>query len=295
MMFETPRIGEPYFLRNLVIYPIIGTGNGNYLSIEEARDRGVLFLNDTGVVNEAELDFEGGGRLFVLDGEEIIGALQNRVFNTSMVASKPVSARVPVTCVEQNRWSGNREFHHSGVVAYPSLRSILASSVTQSLKLNKSFKSDQSAIWKSVRSTLKSFRVKSVTSSMHDAYSTLRDDIDRFVEDAEFSEDTKGFIVVAGKKILGMDIFVGPGLFKKMSKKLLRGYALEALESMMYGPGDFKEAEIQNFIDYVFSRDYMVADGVIEGQELRFADKKAVAHALKLNNEVIHFAAFPVY
>ncbi len=294
-MIRDLKIDEPYFLRNLVIYPILGGNGGSYLTLEEAKERGLLSISDTGVVNEAEFDFGGGGSVFVLDGEEIVGALQNRVFNTSMVASKPVSVRVPVTCVEQNRWSGNREFFHSGVVAYPSLRSLLASSVTKSLKVNRSFKANQSAVWKSVRSTLNSLRVNSVTSSMHDAYSTLRDEIDRFVEDSEFSEDTRGFIVLAGKKILGMDIFVGPGLFKKMKKKLLRGYALEALGAMMSGQGEPDETEMQKFIDYVFSKDYMETDGVIEGKELRFADKKAVAHALKLDDEVIHFAAFPVY
>jgi len=295
MMFEPLKIGEPYFLRNLIVYPLLGGDDGDYLTIEEARQRGLLKISDTGVVNEAELDFGGGGSLFVLDGEEIVGALQNRVFNTSMIASKPIEVKVPVTCVEQNRWSGDREFLYWGIVAYPSLRSILASSVTRSLKLTKSFKADQSAVWKSVRNTLKSFRVNSVTSSMHDVYSTLRDEIERFVEDSEFSEDTRGFIVVAGEKILGMDIFVGPGLFKKMKEKLLKGYALEALGSMMYARGELSEDKVKEFMNYVFSKDYMVTDGVIEGKELRFADKKAVPHALKLNDEVIHFAAFPVY
>ena len=287
------KFDEPYFLRNLVIHPIVGGNGGNFLTVEEARERGLLTINDTGQVNEVDIDFGGGGGLFVLDGEEIVGALQNRVFNTSMVATNPVRKRVPVTCVEQNRWSGDRIFSHSDVVAYPSLRSILASSVTQSVKKSRSFKADQQAVWKSVKSTLKSFQVRSMTSSMHDVFSTLKDEIERFIEDVEFPENTRGFIAVAGNKILGMDVFAGPGLFKKLQEKLLRGYALEAL-TMMDRRGQVEMDKIKDFTNYLFSRDYIKTPGVIEGEEWRYADRKVAAHMLKKDEEVIHFAGFPL-
>ncbi len=287
------KFDEPYFLRNLVIHPIVGGNGGNYITVDEARESGRLTINDTGVVEEVDIDFGGGGNLFILDGEEILGALQNRVFNTSMIATRAVRKRVPVTCVEQHRWEGDRVFSHSDVVAYPSLRSILASSVTNSIKLSRSFKADQRAIWKSVKETLKSFKVNSVTSSMHDAFSTLRNEIDRFVEEAEFPENTRGFIAVAGNKILGMDVFAGPELFKKLRKKLLRGYALEAL-TMMSRRTVSGSDDIKDFVNYVFSRDYLKTEGVIEGEELRYTDDKIAAHALRKGGEVIHFASFPL-
>ncbi len=287
------KFDEPYFLRNLVIHPIVGGNGGNYVTVDEAREAGSLTINDTGRVEEVDIDFHGGGNLFILDGEEILGALQNRVFNTSMIATQAVRKSVPVTCVEQHRWEGDRIFSHSDVVAYPSLRSILASSVTKSLKVSKSFKSDQRAVWRSVKETLKSFRVNSVTSSMHDAFTTLKDEIERFVEEAEFPENTKGFIAVAGNKILGMDVFAGPELFKKLKKKLLRGYALEAL-TMMSRRTDVGMEDINDFIRYVFSRDYLKTKGVLEGEELRYTDDRVAAHALKKGGEVIHFASFPL-
>ena len=132
-----------------------------------------------------------------------------------------------------------------------------------------------------------------MTSSMHDVFSTLKDEIDRFIEDVEFPEDTRGFIAVAGNKILGMDVFVGPGLFNKFHKKLLRGYALEAL-TMMDRRGQVGMEEIKEFTDYLFSRDYIKAPGVIEGEEWRYADRKVAAHILRKDGEVIHFAGFPI-
>ncbi len=287
------KFDEPYFLRNLVIHPIVGGNGGSFLTVDEARQAGMLSINDTGMVEEVDIDFGGGGNLFILDGEEILGALQNRVFNTSMIATEPVQRRVPVTCVEQHRWEGDRIFSHSDVVAYPSLRSILASSVTRSLKVSRSFRADQKAVWKSVKNTLKTFKVSSVTGSMHDAFSTLKDEIDRFVEEAEFPENTRGFIAVAGNKILGMDVFVGPELFRKLRKKLLRGYALEAL-TRMSGRTIPSTDEIKDFVKYLFSRDYLKTPGVIEGEELRYSDKKVAVHALKKGGEVIHLAGFPV-
>ena len=90
-----------------------------------------------------------------------------------------------------------------------------------------------------------------------------------------------------------MDVFAGPGLFKKLQEKLLRGYALEAL-TMMDRRGQVEMDKIKDFTNYLFSRDYIKTPGVIEGEEWRYADRKVAAHMLKKDEEVIHFAGFPL-
>ena len=58
-----------------------------------------------------ELRFINSGdrRVFLLDGEEVIGAKQNRVFNVSIMVSAGKTIMLPVSCVEAGRRS-----HRSG-------------------------------------------------------------------------------------------------------------------------------------------------------------------------------------
>lgn len=42
---------------------------------------------------------------FLLDGEELVGAKQNRILNLSILVPGQTSLEIPVSCVEQSRWS----------------------------------------------------------------------------------------------------------------------------------------------------------------------------------------------
>lgn len=286
------KIEEPYFLRNLVIVPLKSERDANgFATLDEALNSGELVVEDSGEVEIVYLNYGGSSPLFVLDGEEVVGALQNRVFNTSFVVEER-RVEAPVTCVEQGRWSGGRVFKSSLTSAYPSLRAILASSVTESLESGIGFKSNQGLVWKSVRDTLKSLNVKSMTLSMHDAFDVLEDDIERYVEELEIPERSVGFIAFSGKEFVGMDVFGSSKLFEKLGGKLVSSYALEAL---MRKDGGFPEdEEIRALLSELREIQYREFPSLTSGVELRARTENLVAKGLKREGEVIHFSAFPL-
>ena len=42
--------------------------------------------------------------VLLYDGEELLGAKQNRILNVTVLAAARSETRIPVSCVEQGRW-----------------------------------------------------------------------------------------------------------------------------------------------------------------------------------------------
>ena len=43
--------------------------------------------------------------VLILDGEELVGIKQNRIVNTTILIAANTTTVIPVSCVEQGRWS----------------------------------------------------------------------------------------------------------------------------------------------------------------------------------------------
>ena len=81
------------------------------------------------VLNRADVS------VLLLDGEELVGAKQNRVLNTSILLKAQSEGVIPVSCTEHGRWSYmSAEFAASDDVMSPTLRSLKMRSVSASLK-----------------------------------------------------------------------------------------------------------------------------------------------------------------
>ncbi len=289
------QLAEPFFLRNLVVFPLVGTGsNGTYQTLQEALEHRQAQLLDTEDINEVVLRYRGSDPLVMMEGEEVLGARQNRVFVTTLVAEEPVETPVPVVCVEEGRWSGGTTFRPSDTVAYPRLRAILSSSVFRNLTHTQTYKADQTAVWESIRSTLTRLQVQSRTQSLHDSFEQLREFLDDYLEDAAFPEDTQGLVSLAGGQILGMDLFASSTLFQKFQQWILRGYTLEAM-MLMDRSTPYPEPEgVQQFLEAVQTLPYRRFPGVIHGEEHRALAQGIVARAAVHRQRLVHLSAFPV-
>jgi hypothetical protein len=71
----------------------------------------------------------------VVDGEELIGAKQNRIVNATFLIAGQTEITVPVSCVEQGRWAYRSQKFASGEkVMPPSMRLKNQKAVVMSLK-----------------------------------------------------------------------------------------------------------------------------------------------------------------
>lgn len=284
---DSVTLGEPVFLRNLVLTPVSARGTNGFspLTIEEILQsgKGILEEIDTPDINEIEFENRSDRPVLFLDGEEVIGAMQNRIIAHSHMVDAHTTENVPVVCVEEGRWDEIGGFE-TGHCSYPQLRAVLLRSRCR--------KTDtQKTIWKEISRKLTVTKTQSATSSMHDIYENLNDEVARYVEGfRSLNHTTIGFIGSAGNCILGCDLFQNPRMYQKFEQKLIRSYALDAIE---YRNRRGTRPEVGQFLDSVLNA--FGKKRIRKGQNnVNIKGKGFLGQALLHDERAVHFSTFPV-
>ena len=108
---EPLRVGAPDVHGPLAVFPVFGPPSSvDYLSFATGRTEGVTIKELAGGASVNDLIVVNGGSKAVLlyEGEEVLGAQQDRTFDVSVLVPAGASLKVPVSCVEAGRWDGSR-------------------------------------------------------------------------------------------------------------------------------------------------------------------------------------------
>ena len=94
----------------MTLFELLRPQNGGpeYITLREAIERGVFTVTEVsegGSVPELMVANKGDVAVLLLDGEEVRGAKQNRILNTTILVGPKSTIKVPVSCVEHGRWS----------------------------------------------------------------------------------------------------------------------------------------------------------------------------------------------
>ena len=104
--------------------------------------------------------------LLLLDGEELIGAKQNRILNTTVLVAAHTEVTIPVSCVEQGRWGyRGRQFRPGDASLYASLRARKAAHVSQSVRAGRGHRADQGEVWAHLAERASQLQVDSATAA----------------------------------------------------------------------------------------------------------------------------------
>ena len=107
---ETLKMGDAVGHLNLTLVPLTGgEGHGQlaYCLAADAIAAGVFTVTEMsqgGAVPLLTVVSEATRMVLLLDGEELVGAKQNRILNTSVLVPAKSKIIIPVSCVEQGRW-----------------------------------------------------------------------------------------------------------------------------------------------------------------------------------------------
>jgi hypothetical protein len=296
---QAVQVGVEKTYKNLTVFPLEINENveQGYLTLDEALTSGTVKItevSDSGSVPELQFFNEGNQSVLLLDGEELVGAKQNRVLNLSILAPAQRAIKIPVSCVEQGRWAHNSsEFRSEDRVHFSRGRSAKAASVSRSMASGESRRSNQGEVWQNISEKAARFQVNSETDSMSDIYRNRKISVDEFVGVFSASEFQVGAVFCIDGAVAGIDLFDNPGTLRKLLSKLVRSYALDALETSSKDTNKTSKKEVESFIDIVTSTVVKEFPAVGLGEDLRLDSQMISGGALINEGRVIHLGVFP--
>lgn len=288
---EIVQLGEPREHRGIVVYPLFPSRNPvcEYRTLDEALAGGLAVseVDEAGSVPELLVENPLAERVLLYDGEELVGAKQNRILNVSVLVEARSTLRIPVSCVEQGRWRHeSARFAAAAHVSHAELRRRKAETLA-ARPLARGIA--QGEVWDAVREKAARMSVHSPTGASSDLYRRYRHDL-RLLEDAFPAEPGQCGALFGLGPDLCLDHVSRPDAFCRLWPKLRSGYLLDALERLDREPTP--ASEVEAFLDALDRSLLSRRPSVGLGEDVRLRGERVVGSGLELEGELIQLSAF---
>lgn len=244
-----------------------------------------------------QLRFVNRGTLpvLIIDGQELLGAKQNRIVNLTILAPPQATVIIPVSCVESGRWSArSRAFSAAPRTQYTSGRAKRVAQVTQSI-VNRGVRlSDQSAVWEDIAATSARLSASSSTGAMEAIFDQHAAFIDRCVAAFQPLQRQVGAMFAVNDSIVALDLFDNAATLLRVLPKLVRAAAVDARDRSSEPRADAKLSTrgCEVFLAHVSAGAQHSAPAVGLGEDVRLSSPSIAGAALVVNGAVVHLSAF---
>ena len=229
------RLGRPQSHGSLTVVPLsFWSDRGpRYETLATALRAGTFHVTEVsagGSVPELRVINEGATGVLILDGEELVGAKQNRVLNAAVLVREKSSMVVPVSCVEAGRWhASGYEFADEEYVVHRQVRRAVHESVSMSLSSAGGHRSDQGLVWNEVAELQQFAECPSQTGAERDVYTQRAGDIAGYLDAFPLQRGQHGLLVLRDGEVVGLDFVSRAACYAQLHAKLLRSYAFDAV------------------------------------------------------------------
>ena len=291
--------GSPTTFENLTLIHVIAPDerDPDYLTLDEGLAGGhvrITEVDEHESVPELKIVNSGHAAVFLLDGEELLGARQNRVVNLSMLIPGHQTTVIPVSCVESGRWHHvSRQFVSVPRTQFAEGRAAKMRQVTRSMQAAGTRVSDQTAVWSLIAEKSARLGAVSDTSAMSAMYERADRPIEEFVQAFPPIDRQVGALFAINGRPAGFECFDTPGTWCKLSSKLLRSYALDALDRRPHKEDNAIAVDGTSYIANIVESEGTAFPATGEGEDVRLGGDKMAGAALVARGRVIHLSAFP--
>jgi len=236
------RVSTPYTYKNLTIFLLHGKDQntkGNVMTLQEAMERNLFRVYETGDVNELEVEnLSKEFDVFIQSGDIVKGGKQDRILAVSIIIpARSGRVKIEAFCVESGRWTKRGEEDSA------KFNSSNDRIVTKELKIAANASRSQQEVWSQVseaqtrlsknvggdvasgssRSSLQlSLENRKVVATVDEYIRNLGSIING-------KSDVIGYAMAINGKINSADVYVSNALFKKVWGKMLKAAATEAV------------------------------------------------------------------
>ena len=291
------RIGEPQTHRRLTLFPLFARDANTlqYITLDDALREACIEVTEVdseGSMPELKAANRGAHPVLIVEGEELVGAKQNRVANASVMVPPGCEMLVPVTCTEEGRWSRRTRCFASGSSTPLSVRATVHCTVAAAVRATGSYRSGQGAVWAAIQRKLRATAVSSSTLSVHEIYHEYEEQLEGYRARLVLPEGASGVAVGIGGELRCVDLFDGPGALRRLHAKLLRSYAVDALHAgERSGPTANRQC-VAALLAQAWSARWTWRKSPGMGEDWRMATSDASGAGLVIGKCPIHIAVF---
>lgn len=227
-------VGEPKTWGNVAVAPLSVSvrTKSRYLTLGEALEAGLVAITEVNggrSVSELRVGNDADVPVLLVDGEELVGAKQNRVLNASILVGKHSELIVPVSCTEHGRWwYTSQQFADSGVVAARNVRLRKNLSVAASLAGSRTYESDQAGVWAEIDTLTHSKGVRTSTQAMRDVFTERERELGESLGAFAPEAGQNGLLVLVDGWPVGFDVVSDAARYATLHDKFVKSYVLGA-------------------------------------------------------------------
>ena len=251
-------------------------------------------VSEGGSVPELAATNAGDLDVLLVDGEELLGAKQNRMVNLSILVPPRRAIRIPVSCVERGRWQHrSATFAESPSTVHGRVRAAKARQVSDALR-HGARHADQMAVWAEIDRKAAALQVRSATSALADVHASYADLTAAAVAELAAQPGQVGAVFTLGDAVAGAELFDRAHTFATYLPKLVRGYALDAVELGPQRTRRLSARSAATFLRRVAAARHRRYAAIGTGEDLRFDAAAVAGGALVAWERVVHLTAMRV-
>lgn len=234
-MLNKATLGGPQVSRQVTVFPVI-TECGpdlSYITLSEAFANECVIItevSEAGSVPELRVKNDASVPVLIVDGEELVGAKQNRVCNTTVLLREKATTVLPVSCTEQGRWSYNSaRFDDSELILARSVRTAKNRNVSETLASRGSHCGRQEEVWSRIDALHRELGTRSRTGAMRDAYEAMRRPLEDSIGEFPLQPNQNGLLVCLDGVPVGMDVVSRTDAYARLHTRFLKSYLIGSL------------------------------------------------------------------
>ena len=284
-------LGPAETVGSLAIHPLLleGEAGASYLLLEEALATRALEIVETtrGNVQVVIARNVGDRPVFLLEGDSIAGAKQNRLLAVDVLVAAHAEVPVYVGCVEQGRWdAGARPFAAAKMAVEPQIRRAGRIGMAADGRPN------QARIWGEVAHTLRRSGMSSATGDYHALSERYADRAAAVASSLSRGESQVGILATDHGALVGFDLLGHPRNWSAVAHRLASSYALGSLHPDDPANGHPRKASAGDWLAAIARARVVSAPTEGLGTRFAFEDAALVGGGLWHAGGPAHVAAF---